>query len=403
MIYIYRLLYFILRSVLFLASPVLPASLKSWIQLRNKPLDKNQILKNTYWFHASSGEIEYCKSVIRNLKAQQPDAKVVVTYSSPSAEKLFFNISQYVDQFIPLPWDQPCAIKKLIKYINPQVLIFSRTDLWPELIRQAKKAGCKIGVISYNPKFSAVNNAINRYLLDQFDFISCLNEKASNRIRLLTQTEVIKADGDTRFDQVFHRLQQESKVKIVSTARILVCGSTWPEDEAVLFESFSFLIKKNIKIVLCPHDVSSENIQRLQTNLRQKGWTFSLLSSRQNLQNIALVEDVFIVDKVGYLADLYRYAELAFVGGSFKEKVHSVMEPLCCGLPTIVGPHFQNNPEAVRYLNSSVFKITNADNLMDIIELSPQINRKKILDDMEKNKEASLRALQTIQSTLPKT
>lgn len=400
MIYLYRPIYFILKVALVLVFPFLPKSLQSWIKLRQKNLSRKNTFQNSYWFHASSGEIEYCKSVIRLLKTEDPKAQVVVTYSSPSAEKLFFNVSQFVDEFIPLPWDQPRAIKHLIQYIQPRVLIFSRTDLWPELIYQAKRQRIPVGVISYNPRLKSLNNFANRNLLNQLDFISCLNEETSQSLHPITRTKIIKADGDTRFDQVFFRLSQEPKVKVNTSSPLFICGSTWAEDEAVIFSSFNFLIENQFKIALCPHDVGASNILRLRQELERQGWSYELLSSFQDLQQLNLSKNILLVDQVGYLADIYRFGSLAFVGGSFKDKVHSVMEPLCCGLPVAVGPFYHNNPEAVRYMGQSVIKIETHHELIELIKNLPTFDKNEILAEMKKNKDSSQRALDTIKSSL---
>lgn len=352
-----------------------PSSLKKWIQLREKPLPDLQ-LKDTFWFHAASGEIEYGKAVIRGLKSRVPNAQVVVTYTSPSAEKLFANIRDQVDFFIPLPWDRPGQIRNLLKTLNPKIIIFSRTDLWPELIYQARKAKIPLGLISALPQKSLSQ----KWLAPKFTFVSS-----------------VETDGDTRFDQVFYRLNQTSKLQIQPNSKTLVCGSTWPEDEEILFKIFSELIHKGFKIVLSPHDVSESNLERVKSALQKYEWSFETLGTQKQIQ-----ADILLIDKIGYLADAYRFADFAFVGGSFKDKVHSVMEPLCCGLVVLTGPHIKNNPEALRYLNRYVFKVESAEQMKSIL-LETKIAKSAVISEMQKNQNASLRVLNRIFDTLPKT
>lgn len=371
MIYLYRIVYSFFKILLLILKPVLGPKMQDFITLRGKEIVKTKNINKSYWFHASSGEIEYCKSVIRLLKQQKPEAQIIVTYSSPSAEKLFYNISEYVSEFLPLPWDQPKAVNKLLEYINPQALIFSKTDLWPELIFQARKQKIKLGVISFSPNSGFVNS----WLLPQLDFVH------------------LAADGDTRFDQVFHRLEQPSKIKISTESKVLICGSTWPEDEAVLFKAFQELEKKNIKVILCPHEVAVPNIQRIQKELHRIQITSQLLSNEPDRQNIKIEKNVLIVDEIGVLADAYRFADVAFVGGSFKEKTHSVMEPLCCGLPVITGPHFQNNLEAVRYQGRFVFALLTPGEIASYVEKLLLCLRDEISEEMKKNMHASEKVL----------
>lgn len=394
MLMVYRFLYALARILVTVLRPVLPQALRDWIDLRSRKPDAAQMPTSCIWFHASSGEIEYCKSVIRLLKKQRPDEKIAVTYSSPSAEKLFHNIRAEVDLFLPLPWDQPSQTAELIRYLHPKVLVFSRTDIWPELLYQARRQGVKTGVISYNPRLKILTAPIIRWLLAQLDFISCLDEQSKNRLRLITDTP-LTADGDTRFDQVFYRLSQKSKLNI-QNKKYWVCGSTWPEDEAVIFRTFPNFLKNHYKIVLSPHEVNPENMKRVHDELVRLGFTCSFFSAYPDAQNIEIQTDILIMDRIGYLADCYRQATLAFVGGSFKDKVHSVMEPLCCGLPVLVGPHYQNNPEAVRYHGLYVMSVHDAAQLNKVAASIALSEGEKITAAMKKNQNASEKVLKLI-------
>ena len=395
MIFYYRIFYFITKTILIFLNPLLPQKIQAWIHLRKTQIEKKHKFNKSYWFHASSGEIEYCKSVIRLLKEQQPNSQIVLTYSSPSAEKLFHNIQSYVDQFIPLCWDQPKELIELINYINPQVLIFSRTDLWPELIVQTSKKNIRLGVISYHPKFNFINNIFNRQLLKQMNFISVLDQNIKNELINSGIKNHISIDGDTRFDQVFYRLSQEPKLKFTapSNEKIFVCGSTWPEDEKVLFQCFQELINAKIKIILCPHEVNPKAILHLKNELEKYQLSYQFLSNETNYLEISLLKNIFIIDQVGYLADAYRDASVAFVGGSYKEKIHSVMEPLCCGLPVITGPYYQNNPEAVRYKKIYVFPTADHAEIVNIFPKLLLIQKANLMSEMKKNLNSCKRVL----------
>ncbi len=392
MIFFYRLFYFILKNLLRLGRPFLSPDLKNWLALRERPLEKAKAFKSAYWFHAASGEIEYCKSVIRLLKIREPKAQIVVTYTSPSAEKLFQNIASFVDQFIPLGWDQPEHVKELINYIQPKALIFARTDFWPELITQAKKRKIPLGVVSFNSKLGFMN----RTLLNQFDFVSALNAGAEN----VLHGPAVSVDGDPRFDQVFFRLAQPPKLQITANGTLFICGSTWPEDEEILFQIFPSLLQKNIKIALSPHEVSAANIDRLKKKLVEKGFSFQVLS--EGPSQVALTSDILIIDQIGFLADCYRFAGFAFVGGSFREKIHSVMEPLCCGLPVLTGPFYKNNPEAVKYTGRYVFPFDTADGFNQLLPRLLGLNRDEILTEMKKNQNATVLVADLIAGTILK-
>ncbi|MCC2679679.1 MAG: hypothetical protein K0R29_2255, partial [Pseudobdellovibrio sp.] len=208
----YRLLYLFAKYLVLLLNPVLPSDLKNWIELRQKNMAPLKDVAGSYWFHASSGELEYCKPLIRKLKETYPHEKIVVTYSSPSAEKLFGNISGFVEEFVPVCWDQPSHLAGFFEVIKPKALLVSRTDLWPEMVYQAKIRSVPLGLFSFNPKFNFITKILYRRLLPAFSFVSCVDEFASEQLKETVPGANVTAEGDTRFDQVFFRLSQESKI-----------------------------------------------------------------------------------------------------------------------------------------------------------------------------------------------
>ena len=132
MIWLYRLLYLVLLVVVHLAYPLLPAKLKTYVRERwtgfsilRRPLGPHPI-----WVHASSGEIEYAKPVLRLLREKHPELPLLLTYSSPSAKKLLEGFESF-DLAVPTPWDTPWALQKFIRHFKPRCLLIARTDAWP--------------------------------------------------------------------------------------------------------------------------------------------------------------------------------------------------------------------------------------------------------------------------------
>lgn len=413
MIYIYRFFYLLLKTLAISLKPFLNAKTQRWIAQRsavNLGAHSKLNLTQSIWIHASSGEIEYAKYLILKLNKLAPHFPIVVTYSSESAEKLFDNIRHLVEAFVPVPWDDVYSQNQFIRKINPQILIIARTDLWPEMLEQCSQQKISIGLISYFPKFSKANRLILKVLLNKFTFISCVDQNTENELKKmrLKKSVQLRQDGDTRFDQVFARISQDSKFKISTKSKIFTFGSTWPEDELQFDEVFAEIISNQHKIILSPHDVSEANLARVYEKLQSKKYSFQKLSESDSI--LQFDTSILVIDRIGYLADAYRYSQLAFVGGSFKARVHSVMEPLCCGLPVLVGPFIKNSPEALKYSQSAdqkfVFVSQNAKellasyknlNLSHVAELN-----QKIKLEMQKNQGASERIAMFISDTLLK-
>lgn len=404
MISVYRLFYTLLKTLVIVLAPFFGDKVKRWVALRSfVQLKKRDLqLQNTVWIHASSGEIEYAKALIRELKQKSPDQKLVVTYSSESAEKLFENVRSFVDEFLPLPWDDRYSMNLLIKKLQPQALIIARTDLWPEMIFQCARHQIPVAVISYFPKMSGLAKLWLRPILRKTSFISCVDSNVEAWVKPMINSEKtqLQVDGDTRFDQVFIRISQPTKLNIQCQEKIFTFGSTWPEDEAQVKNLISAVLTNNQKVILGPHDISEDHLKDLTDWLEEKKYSYRLLS--KSSQPIAFDFQVLLIDQIGYLADAYRFSDFAFVGGSFKARVHSVMEPLACGLPVLVGPHIQNSPEAIRYSKKPKF-VHISQNTMDLLYHYKQLNSKELPNlkteiklEMQKNKGASLKIVNFI-------
>lgn len=306
--------------------------------------------------HASSGEIEYAKSLIRKIKQEFPQSSIIVTYFSPSAVKLIESIPE-INFFVPLPWDQAGQIKKLIEHFRPKLFLFARTDVWPELAYQLKKNQIPSVLFSAtmdskSSRFRGIGAILTRFSFSQLTEIFCVSEEdrlVCSRIGLSGSYPNIKVLGDTRWDQVLYRIMNSNRkwpIQLTNDNYIWVAGSTWPEDEEQLFTAFVLWVSHpKCQLIIVPHEFSEDLFLRLTKLFNEHGHKVKKWSSGGLFE-----EKVLVVDQVGWLAEIYPYSSLNFVGGSFKQKVHSVMEALIVGVPTIVGPYFQNNREASQFV-----------------------------------------------------
>lgn len=330
---------------------LLPSKLQEMVADRSS-VNLQALPARPLWIHAASGEIEYAKSVIRALKEEFPQIPILVTYFSPSAKKLIQKFPG-IDLGMALPWDRPSDIEKFLSFYNPRICLIARTDVWPEMTRALKKRQTPVVLFAAtlatgSSRSGLLAGSLSRMAMNSLDAIYCVSEEDRENFESLGIHIPIHVAGDTRFDQVLHRLQNPLPVKNhlrpAGNEKILVCGSTWPEDEEILFEAFQTWISRGGRIVLAPHEVGPERIQQLQNWIQSQSWSFNLYSASESWNSHFL-----LVDQIGVLQELYTWGHLAFVGGSFKDKVHSVMEPLCVGIPVCVGPYHKNNREAQQF------------------------------------------------------
>jgi len=310
-----------------------------------------------FWIHAASGEIEYARPVIRELKKQFPDIPVIVTYSSPSAKKIIKSLGD-VDAWGSLPWDFHGACTRFVEKWRPRACLVARTDVWPVMATVCREN--KIPSLLFSATFaenssrlSGASAKVTQWALNQLTEIHCVSVEDVKQVERLFLQVPVHVHGDTRFDQVFYRLQHPKTIKqelrpSIGTS-VLVAGSTWPEDEAIVLPAFA-QSKTHCKLILAPHEIHDSHIQDLEKQLTALGLSFCKYSQVTAWKN----EDVLIIDQVGILAEIYTWGSVAFVGGSFRKQVHSVMEPLAAGLPVLVGPYHHNNREALVFKNKRI-------------------------------------------------
>jgi 3-deoxy-D-manno-octulosonic-acid transferase len=180
---------------------------------------------------------------------------------------------------------------------------------------------------------------VYRDLYRRFDAILAISDDDAARLRASAHGHPsVSVTGDTRFDRVMERWEQRasSKFTLPDGGPTLVAGSTWPPDEQRLLPALERLLREDAKLraVLVPHEPTPAHVTPL------RDWT-----SRTNLS-----DRVVIVDVVGVLAEAYRFADIAYVGGAFTTGVHSVIEPAIAGLPVVFGPKHDNSFEALQLI-----------------------------------------------------
>lgn len=351
MIYLYRFLIVPLMILLLPLLALFNAKVAEGLRLRRQKRQYPEFAVRPIWIHAASGEFEYAKSVIRELKSRSPHVPIVVTYFSPTYTK---NVQNFpgVDFALPLPLDLPGPISSFLRRLNPSHLLLARTDFWPELLTQTRARKIPITVFSFTQKndLGFLEKFVARWRLGMVDKIFCVSPEDKTNIEALgvrTPTEVL---GDTRYDQVRFRLDHPKELplrwKPPTDRPCLVAGSTWAEDEEVLLQATRPLLKTHrLRLILVPHEPTPEHVNELKQQMQTHGIPYALFSSDTDWGD----KPVLLVDTVGWLAELYSWGDMAFVGGSFRRTVHSVMEALGAGLKTFVGPLHLNNREAIDF------------------------------------------------------
>ena len=306
------------------------------------------------WIHCSSlGEFEQGKPVMEMLRMQNPGRKIVLTFFSPSGYEVKKKYSN-VDHVFYLPLDSKKNSTQFLDLINPVLVVFVKYDYWYYYLDQIKKRKIKCLLISAvfrrNQAFFKWYGTLQRRMLDCFTQIFVQTEESK---KLLDSIQIHKCivSGDTRFDAVVDTMEKFTGLpaieKFVGEEKCVVAGSTWQDDEVILKKAFELAGTRDLKLVIAPHEIDKTHLDHLQ-KLFPDSRKFSELkmSGPQDSQTL-------IIDNVGMLSRLYKYAYITYVGGGFtKDGVHNVLEAAVYGRPVLFGPNFKKYREAVALIES---------------------------------------------------
>ena len=317
-------------------------------------LDKT---KKLLWFHSSSlGEFEQAKPIIKELK-KDPNINILVTFFSPSGyenSKKF----PYADIVSYLPFDTISNAKKFIAIVRPDLAIMMRYDIWPNLVWTMKKekVPCYIVDATMKPnsprKSLFIKNFHKILFADISKILTVSNTDTEGFYEFGCTNEQVRAVGDTRFDRVYERSLSAGERHLISDVvlkdkKVFVAGSTWEMDEEVILPAFTKLAMydKNIILIIAPHEPTLFHLEKIEHEFTGHLETirFSFLNNYKN-------ERVIIIDSIGILLTLYTYADVAFVGGSFKQNIHNVLEAAVYGIPVMFGPKIDNSQESQHML-----------------------------------------------------
>ena len=334
--------------------------------------DKIQSSDKTIWFHAASlGEYEQGLPVIEAIKQQFPNHKIVVTFFSPSGYEVRKN-NAVANVTIYLPLDTISNAKQFIELVHPEMAFFIKYEYWPNYLNELKKQQIKTylisGILRENQAFFKWYGGFYRNALKTFDYFFVQNESSKNLLQSIGFHNV-KVSGDTRFDRVVSILERDNSLdfieKFKNNTTTIVIGSSWPKDESLLVNYIN-QSSDDVKFIIAPHNIKSEQIQELKNSITKKVILFS------EKDNVNLSDsNVFIIDTIGILTKIYSYADIAYVGGGFGNPgVHNILEPATFGVPVVIGPNFSHFAEATALVNmEGCISIQNQTELNEAFDL----------------------------------
>jgi 3-deoxy-D-manno-octulosonic-acid transferase len=379
MIALYRRLAPLLAALLPLAAPFSAKLRRTLSWRRDCPPDPAALSllsrrPTRYWIHAASaGELEQARPLLAGLHAREPEAGILLTLSSSSARRAGGEAVE-AEIVLPLPADTPLAMAKLLDALRPTALIAVKWDLWPSLVSEAARRRVPVlllgGVLS--PDSGRARWPGRLLAAPTHRLLAGIGAASERDARVFGTLGIdparLRVTGDTRFDRVLARLD-EQREQPLTTRRdegfCLVVGSSWPREEKIALDAFAELRAEHpgLRLLLVPHEPGERCLERLEGEAAARGLPLWRLSKRAELAD----GGVCVADRVGILPELYAPGSLAMVGGGFGRGVHSVLEPAAQGLPVITGPRIGRADEARRLAEAGgAFVVKNGDELLTL-------------------------------------
>ena len=323
---------------------------KGWGETKEK-LMQLQPGRPTAWFHAASlGEFEQARPVIEAYRQQHPGHQVLVTFFSPSGYEIRKNYAQ-AEAVCYLPPDLPRKIRRLINIAHPKVVFFVKYEFWFNYLRILRRKHIPTYIFStiFRPNqyfFKWYGSFFRKQLTLGFTHLFVQNEES---LQLLKSHGIAQCSlaGDTRFDRV-HQIAEaaarnEKVEQWLSTAesgtKVIIAGSSWPPDEE-LISKYIETSPLPLRVILAPHVISEEHIKQIEGRFSDSV-RYSQLSD-----NASPSAKILIIDNMGMLSQLYRYADVAYIGGGFGVGIHNILEAVTFGKPVLFGPNFHKFKEA---------------------------------------------------------
>ena len=320
--------------------------------------DTFSILKNQLdpdasyiWFHAASlGEFEQGRPLIEKIRKEKPEYKILLTFFSPSGYEVRKNYPE-ADIVCYLPFDHVWNARKFLALVKPVMAIFIKYEFWLNYLNQLKLLNIPTYIISaiFRPTQVFFHWYAFRYrkVLKNYNRLFVQDQQS---LDLLKKFDILNASvaGDTRFDRVYEIFEQRKELALIEKflnhtekekVLTLVAGSTWIKDEDILIPYFNQ--HPEIKLIIAPHEIDAQRIEALKSRITRPVLSYS--HAKEDNINDA---DCLIIDCIGLLSSVYRYGELAYVGGGFGKGIHNILEAAVYGIPVIFGPNYDKFKEA---------------------------------------------------------
>jgi 3-deoxy-D-manno-octulosonic-acid transferase len=306
------------------------------------------------WFHAVSvGEAEALFPLVRKLLQNHPEAKLLVTTTTPTGSARVKAVLRDSVDHVYLPYDTPDAVKRFIKSFSPQMAVILETEIWPNLFACCGKNNIPIYIINARLSekssrgYQKIPSLVHPTLAQTKLICAQTQEDATRFIAIGARREKVKMLGNIKYDVEISQITIDQghhlKADLFSGRFVWLIASTHKGEETIFVELYKELKEKiqDLLLVIVPrHPERFGEVKKL-CELHQ-----SAVTTRTSGNAIESTTDIYLIDTMGELKMFYAAADIAFVGGSMVPTGgHNILEAAAVGVPVMFGPCMANFKE----------------------------------------------------------
>ena len=315
------------------------------------------------WIHGVSlGEIKVANSLICSLEKQIPGCSIILSTTTEHGRELAEELLGDRVPVIYSPVDLFFAVKKALRKIEPDILIFLETEIWPSWIIEAHRAGVKISLLNGRISKRSIKSYIRlksffKGILSNFDLLSMISEEDEKHIKLIgADSAKTIVNGNAKYDmlisQTSHGMKEVVREKLQADpdAPVIVAGSTRSGEEALLLDSYEKITErfKDTLLVIAPRHL--ERVKDIEQLLKKRTFEYHLWNEVVS-DDFKRTKNIIIINCYGELFNVYSAADIAFCGASLVPLGgQNPLEPAAWGTPVFHGPHMDDFLDAENLL-----------------------------------------------------
>ncbi|MEO5984827.1 MAG: glycosyltransferase N-terminal domain-containing protein [Ferruginibacter sp.] len=328
-----------------------------------------QQTSSVVWMHcASLGEFEQGRPLIEKIQEYYPSYKLIITFFSPSGFEIRKNF-RGVEVFY-LPMDGKKNAAAFLDKIKPDLVLWIKYEFWHYYLVELKKRKIPVllisGIFRDSQPFFKWYGKFWRNMLPSFTHVFLQDHASLLLVEKYLQQNVSVA-GDTRFDRVIDGAENFTGLpeieRFCKGNKVLLAGSTWPQDETHILHFIKS--NANIKFIIAPHVIDAESLFELKKLIPHSIFYSEFFLKPESHFN------TLIIDNIGMLSRLYKYASVAYIGGGFNSSgIHNVLEAAVFGCPLLFGPVYEKFSEAKGLVHcGAAFTFKNTPELEKIVTM----------------------------------